>query len=641
MRIHNTYRNILTAGGRLPLWMAALTCLAPLCSGCVSEMETGIDPVSSEPMMSVNVMLSGPASYGGGAGNNGFESGTGAENYLELTRGDYRIYFFDTEGRYLDRFVTTGIPVQTETEDVNGVTTWYYHQFKGAIPHDLPLAFKMVMLANWGVYPDTEGGPVLVPGETTIADMCAHAGSRFTRLTPDADGNWLDTESGRLIPFYGVREYDMRDYVDPADIVDGQIRGDIFVDLSHPRVSDGDTSLPLLRAMARVEVVLDNPFASFSDVRITRVNPEGYCAPENAMLHTDYFHGYDWDTDFSRVPHLPGGDNSPAASPVAMTRVPVAEGAPERWVAYIPEYRNAGAGDGFCSIQVTLDPTMPDISAKASPAVRTIYFATGGSEAANKTDSRAERLPDGSFSQGRFDIERNNIYRFTVTGMSAVPECKVEIQPYADCRIKVDYGLMRDSRGDLKVVPDADGELPDYFRSYMERWPDKWPMAEDTGLPIQLLEGDYYAIVVGKDGLIENAEVWVKDNGECRILTNLALPDETDQCSTRKVVFFTSDSESVYYKDKHGDHRLQHNHDHSSVVYDTEGRMIYKDADNTWRYPVESWDSATGLFWYEKSRTPLGDGSVELLFAEVNRDGAETGNTMTVTEQEPTVTELE
>ena len=84
---------------------------------------------------------------------------------------------------------------------------------------------------------------------------------------------------------------------------------------------------------------------------------------------------------------------------------------------------------------------------------------------------------------GRYNIERNNIYRFTITGMTASMDCRVDVQPYASVSLSYDLGLMRDERGDLMVLPDKElypnneGNLPDFFLDYMK---DKeWPKDKD------------------------------------------------------------------------------------------------------------------------------------------------------------------
>lgn len=597
-----------------------------------------------------------------------FEQGEGPENYLDIENGNFRIYFFDTDGKYLDTFRPYVLPVDIGTETTDGVPTTYYYRFLGDVPLDFPSRFKIVTLFNWPAYPDASGGPALVKGTTMISDICTHASSKFARLDAGADGAWLDAGAGRLMPFYGVREYDMEDYLDPSSDMetypDGttHIKDDIYIDLSRDK-SSAPTALPLLRGMAKVEVILDNPMAAFESVTIDRVNPSGFCAPENALNHYDYYNGYDWNDDFMRALHLPGGANSPDAASLQLTKVSGGydkEGHPlpggnfdshgnrvaEKWVAYIPEYRNisepggAGAGGGYCSIRVTLanpDPDnirnpeepaegpdgAPDTRPEWNPDAqsRTIYFATGGSAEANAHDIRATRNPDGTLTQGRFNIERNNIYRFTVTDLSTGIECKLDVQPYAERFLTVDLGLMRDESGDLMVVPDEEGNLPQYFREFADK-ESKWPKVKDADLNdtaellIPMNDGnndDYYAIRLDDKGL--PSEIWLKDSDGCRVLSNFSTISADDSgCSARRVMDYSGITPIIYNKDKDGHQRLQHNTDHSSVVLNHEKIMLFKTSPydaahnpiEVKYYLVESWEETgnpQGIFWYRKEKS--------------------------------------
>lgn len=599
---------------------------------------------AARPTMGITISLAGASSTraeDGSAISGGYEIGEGLENYLDISNGNYRIYFFDTDGKYIDTFRPFMRPTQSGQEPVNGVQTVYYWQFLGEVPFDLPLSFKLVVLANWPKYPEEASGEEtgigddndadgvayrLVKGKTTIKGLCRHADTQFSGLSPKESGEWLDESN--LIPFYGVREYNLENYVDAADIKDGKIDGDIYIDLQKDKKNE-PTALPLLRAMAKVEVILDNPLASFSAVSIDRVNAKGFCAPEEALNHSDYDHGYNWNSDFirGRVHLTNNGKNDDSPVRVSLTKVSARTAAdgktiPEKWVAYIPEYRNIDNdnSEGYCSIKVTL--ANPDPDSFRNPGeepkndddkrpvwdpekqTNTIYFATNGTKASNNNNSH----PSGS-TPGRYDIERNNIYRFTIKGMSSNLLCEVDVQPYADCPLTVDFGLMRDERGDLMVIPDSDGNLPAFFLEYMQKHENQWPLDEDTKERLVLNEGDYYAMVRLSDSETgSNYEVWVKDSDGCRIMTNFSDKQDNDEnCSTRKVWDYSEpplNEYKEYRKDKDGHQLLQHNSDHSSVVLDHDKQMLFKtdpNVENGKIYLVESWDEASGKFWYVKS----------------------------------------
>ena len=538
-----------------------------------------------------------------------FEPGKGFENYLDIAGNDYRIYFFDEDNKYLATFdpylkPSANVPIE------DGIS---YYNFMGKVPSNVGTYFKLVVLANWGTdtYPEevakedeTGGAFQLIKGKTTIKDLTTHSAAKFEALSsPGENEDWLGPK--RLIPFYGVRSYDLGEdkygvnqYIDS----DGKLKGDIYVDLT-------DYALPMLRAMAKVEVILDNAFASFSSVKMTRYNSKGYCAPYSdadgwRFDYTDYYHGYKWDEDFARVPHLVGGNNDAKVVELEFKKVSSRtegegnENTLEKWVAYVPEYKNIGVGD-FTTIEVTLANPNPDSESEdwGNPT-KTIYFATDGTEANNneKSDVQATKTVPG-----RYNIERNNIYRFTITGMTTTLTCQVDIQPFAEQKLEMEFGLMYDERGDLMVLPDENGKLPDYFIKYMDGR--NWPTVENSNVLLKPEKGDYYAIVLGENGQIGSSqtEIWLKDSEGCRILSNfIEKTNDSQECSTRKVIHFFGLNESVYYKDIQGERRLHHYPNHWTIVLDNEGAMIFKDPDNKTRYRVESWDESDGCWIISK-----------------------------------------
>lgn len=603
---------------------AACLIAGVVASSCSKESLASPDPLlpaEGVPTLGISLGVEGATR----ATNPGeFEPGSGYENYLDITGNDYRIYFFDTDKNY---YLATFDPYLKPAINPEPEEGTYYYTFMGQVPSNVGTRFKLVVAANWGTYPeekeeadDAEGSFSLVKGVTTIEDLTTHADSQFDALATPAEGeDWLGPE--RLIPFYGVRSYDLTDekygvnqYIDS----EGNLKKDVYVDLT------GD-ALPLLRAMARVEVVLDNAYASFSSVKMSRRNAKGFCAPYSdadgwQFDYTDYYHDYTWDTDFARVPHLVGGKNDANAVELEFKKVSSRKEnddktvTPEKWVAYVPEYINVGTDD-YTVITVTLanpdGETVPgtgdgDTEGTEKPKwdnpTKMIYFATNGTKESNDITTAATRS-----EAGRYNIERNNIYRFTITGMTTKMECSLDVQPYAEQKLEVDLGLMRDESGDLMVVPDADGNLPDFFTEYMKL--KKYPTDKNTGERLYPeVSGDYYAIRLGSDGDIKNADVLLKDSDGCQVLTIFDATDGTANCNTREVYDYTTGT--GYHKDKDGDQRLQHNDDHSSIVLDHDKTMYYKtnpfdESNPVLRYRMESWDpseetNGQGIFYYWK-----------------------------------------
>lgn len=312
-----------------------------------------------------------------------YEDGETDENYIDISGGNYRIYFFDTSDKFIAAFDPYGFITAAGND---------YRQYNvlGQAPDALVehSTFKMVVLANWPKYPEDDASITLTAGKTTIADICNADWAQYDCLT---DGNKtnptavaLDPDAGRLMPFYGVHEYSNVTF-----------KPGVATILSEP--------VTLLRAMAKVEVILqtDDYFdLSFSSLKINRYNATGYCAPKDVFDQDSYDHNENWESDYTRTLHLVGDQNDSEAKELSFRRVRRwNEGGKryEKWTAYLPEYQNIEASDAYSSIKAKFDIQTAD------DAPHTIYFAQydGG-----KTDnSDAKRL----------NIERNNIYRFQVT----------------------------------------------------------------------------------------------------------------------------------------------------------------------------------------------------------------------------------
>lgn len=657
-----------------------LACVLPACSSDtyfdIPDTETD---QSARPLMSITVALN--ATSAAGYSIPGFEAGEGLENYLDIANNNFRIYFFDTDNKFIDVFRPYIFSFDNDDNLVSDrLHTVSYVQFRNDMPDNLPRRFKIVALFNWPSYPvgpdEASGNPdelVLRPGETTIEDLCTHTSAQFRALTLNGDtDSWLSTD-GKLIPFYGVRQYDLNDYIDEGN----KIPGGTIIDLGN---NGGlDTSIPLLRAMAKVEVILDNPLASFAEVVMTRVNRKGFCAPYRRPTannpwnydHNDYFPAgaLNWDKNFVRGVHLTygadgankgNGTNDVVPEPMSLPfkkvndRMEVTDPTgktsviPEKWVAYIPEYKNIGVDD-ITSVRVRLKkPATANGAESTQPGneqgyYKDIYFATNG-----KADGE------------HFDIERNNLYRFNITGMSGNLNVSVDIQPFAESALTFEFGLMRDQRGDLMVIPvpkvdetgnpvlDADGKpimtYPDYFLNFInDSNPNhKYPQEEDefgnptTGLNIKLEEGDYYAIVVGEYEDMSEAVVWVKDKDGCHVLSNLESNSDDQECNARLVeAFFGNNQSERFFKDAFGYRRVYHFENHNSIVRHPQlDNLLFRHIENfkqdnqTYKYyEVESWDDSTLTGWIIIRDA---DGN-ETGFREITSDG-ELGATVSLSD---------
>ena len=302
----------------------------------------------------------------------GYEVGETYENYIDIENNNYRIYFFTFDNKLIARFEPDGFVV-TEKSDYRD------YSVLGKAPAALAnhKNFKMVVLANWPQY----GDDTMKTGETLLADICDAGWGQFDCFSS------FELGPERLIPFYGVHEYNN-------------------IEFKSGEVTLLSESVTLLRAVAKVEVMLktDDHFdLSFSEVKIRRYNKKGYCAPKDVFSQGDYDHSGEWNSDYVSGLHLVENSND-AEDKIQNFRFASqwtgTDGNKyEKWIAYLLEYQNIDAGDKYSCIEVRLDvQTGEDEPYK-------VYFASYDEN--GKTDN--------ADNAKRFDISRNNLYRFTIT----------------------------------------------------------------------------------------------------------------------------------------------------------------------------------------------------------------------------------
>lgn len=230
-------RTVMTAIGLSACLIVLVACSQ---EGELSEASGG------ELMLRVGLSLS--------ARSSDLEPGVENENKIDVKNKDYRIYFFDTENKFIAEFTPDDVTQASDKSHEYSVT--------GKAPAGLATYtdFKMVVLANWGTaYPKD-----LKKGTTTIEDICTATTATFDFFSPE------DLINGKkLIPFYGVREYK-----------DVKFKPNEYVNLTE--------SVELLRAVAKVEVNSVSEDWVIESVRVSRYNQKGYCAPKNVTTNTDY-----------------------------------------------------------------------------------------------------------------------------------------------------------------------------------------------------------------------------------------------------------------------------------------------------------------------------------------------------------------
>jgi len=352
--------------------MAVLLAVCAFTS-CIYEdvPEPDVKPAVPGEHAFVRIGFQLPSGRAGEGSDGEYEQGVNYENYIGLSSGNIGIYLFGLDNKLIAKFVPMMV-VPPEDNDQNSFRA------VGEIPDKMQAmsGFKVVMMCNLPV--DADEG--IIPGTTTIDDLCSAEWTKFRCLKNPV----LNPGEKRMIPLFGIREYSGITFKKGA-----------VTELSEP--------VTLLRAMAKVEIVFDSETASLSDVAVRGFNSSGYSAPAGVYSQNDYDHNGQWDSDYVKTLHMPGGIND--AGQGANT-LPLycknrrTDTRKETWVCYVPEYRNTDNDDGTANYQSRIELKLSNKDANVDPYP--IFFC----------DYNADGNPVAGTT---FDIHRNDLYRFTVS----------------------------------------------------------------------------------------------------------------------------------------------------------------------------------------------------------------------------------
>lgn len=345
-----------------------------------------------------------------------YDRGAGYENYIDIENKDFRFLFFDGDNRFIDTLtVVSVLPVET-------TATSKTYEVLGNIGTSIKdRDLKVVVLANWRRQYPTD----LRVGETTIADICGQT----------YDFSPAPLSAAHTIPLYGVKDFtealtwDVNNYTDLGRI-------------------------HLLRAYAKVEVLtVEDALWPIDDVKLVRYNKRGYCAPEGIYTQDAYVHG-NYEADYVQTPHIPTGTGVEDAGELTFTRT-----ADNRYVVYIPEYRNVGRDE-------------------AERSRIMVHF-----EGSNLGYLPLEfKFYDGEHKDEPFNILRNNWYRYTVnkvTEEDVFPSVVVQVVPYAEVELEPEFGLDSPEQRYIPIYMDDRVTIRCYYDAETGRYYIKDPETGD------------------------------------------------------------------------------------------------------------------------------------------------------------------
>ncbi|MCM1067929.1 MAG: hypothetical protein NC418_10190 [Muribaculaceae bacterium] len=272
------------------LLIAAASLLLAVAIGACSDSNSGGLNVTPELRYQAGFYLSvGSLNPDSRTPAGDYDPGAGIENFIDLDKpGNVRVVLYDTDGTFRGE-ITNFIIEPIGTTD----TSKRYHLL-GSTDVDISSGkFKVMVLANWPSY----------PSDLSLSAVWAQ---QF-----DFDGRQPAPDN--LIPLYGIK--------------------DINLPAIEPGVAANLGTIHLIRALAKIEVVLDDPsdFWHFSKLELTNYNTKGLCAP--AVSSQSEYVKDRWDRDYIGRPFLPEGVTQ--ASDLPFVRID-----DKHYVLYVPEYDN-------------------------------------------------------------------------------------------------------------------------------------------------------------------------------------------------------------------------------------------------------------------------------------------------------------
>lgn len=365
----------------------AIALMALLAVSCI--MENG--PVTCEQTdgttLSLHISVLGDAATRSGTPttSDNYEVGSGLENYIDIDK--LQLLFFTSTEEYPedDTFITA---IEFNPNEVTPEDNSEYPQrwrLVKELANDNELLhydnFRLVVLANW---PEKLEESDLT--DKTIKDICC--GDDIANKYDLMVGN-TGFKKEEPIPMYGVKT----------------CKGVTFRNMAMTNLGE----IYILRAMAKIEVICDADGYELTAAVIDQVNTKGYCAPED--IYEDTRSGFYGDSFGVHVsPDWETNEDS-----ISMTPVTLEDGS-ECFRIYIPEVWNSMTAQEHPVITVTLND---------------------GTETKDYEIAVRDYTKDENDENSYFDICRNYVYRYTITGFNSKLELKYTVCPWGNKEVNI------------------------------------------------------------------------------------------------------------------------------------------------------------------------------------------------------------
>lgn len=414
------------------------------------------------------------------------DTGTEAENWIDVDGKDYKLLVFDTDNGQL---VTDDVSILTFKKESSADHTKY------TVIGEIDLRqeankqlknFQVMVLANWHSFTGKDYSAFNFSEKSILnedAQDIFKDVTNFNFTTPNSPSatSWQPSiEDKQFIPMFGLSE---------ELSVDNAVENWLF-----------SKEIPMLRSIAKVEIINNVSDGEISAVTLSRSNANGRFIPDIRL-------NGDWNNPATQVtqPSLPEKVNDVENLPFCYETKRLIDGEEKSvWVAYIPEMylSSSVTGKERPMFNITFDETQ-------TVAVKFDNYVDG-------KQNTAAQLPH---------VLRNHIYRYTISGSLVSIEMELEVDPwtlYDEDTFRFDMPQVAPD-GYLKwktTYLDDDGQ--EQSNGYIDMMPDEMKLimkdgtsdyAEGTFTLSAPLGAKWFATLVSTSGELDAFSFEGKDNG--------------------------------------------------------------------------------------------------------------------------------
>lgn len=357
--------------------------------GCLSDYSDCPDDIRDDAgdyVLRLSVSAAGNLSTR--TGGHGLVQGTDAEDYINILDGDYAVAIYDMDGNFITSVTNTSVP--RRQGDIYWVESIINKKYVERIQDD----FQVLVVANWKSY--DKGNDYNYPtfGNNALTSLWTNATDyNFTYQATVAGGNdcWTPSiEAKRFIPMFGIG---IGTFSDATQGIDGN--REILLEV------------PMLRALAKVEVIDNINGADISNVSMTKYNKSGRYIPDIST-------NVNWATDNIQVviPSLPSDNTNDIGTDLQFFKDNIEKNI---WFAYIPEMS--------LGTTTTISDDRPHLNVTVQvdePITYPLHFA-------RYNENGTYEIPN---TQSWNYILRNHIYRYTVNSVNVTANLTLNVLPW-------------------------------------------------------------------------------------------------------------------------------------------------------------------------------------------------------------------